>query len=150
ALVLALFLRAESSARRRDYVLAGVVMAVLGAIRPHDLLHLFLAVIFYSLIGAATHTMPAAVLWRRVLVLTMLLPLAAYYYWLFRIHPVFRWWPAQTMLLPPDLDVLAVGLGITCVLLLWGLCRAANLKDRPAPQVLIACCAFVSLVCVSG
>src|SRR5712692_5463896 len=53
------------------------------------------------------------------------------------------------MLPPPGLGLLAAGLGITSVLLVWGLLRLAFLTGKPAPHALIACCALISLVCVS-
>jgi hypothetical protein len=144
------FLRAERNGSARSYVGAGLVVALTGSIRPFDMLYLLTAFSLY-LFGAVLvvrREHGSGLLLRRGLAILVPLPLLAYYYWLFRWHPVFRWWSIQNIVPPPDPVSLALSLGLLTLLLLASLRRPGDLAGNGCNRLLMASAAVASVAIV--
>lgn len=113
---LCFFLRAEQHRSSRHYCAAGLFFALAGTCRPYDMLYLMLATSLY-LVCDSSRKHSFKFIFLRLLPNFICLPVLAYYYWIFTIHPVFRWWS-----LPggpgPAPWLLMTGFGITSLLLL--------------------------------
>jgi hypothetical protein len=147
-LAITLFLCAEETTLAGHYFFAGLLLVLAGAVRPHDLLCICLAVFFYILVSSVSQRSPVSITGRRCIVLLLPLPLVAYYFLLFHFHPVFQWWPRQGALQPPRPVLLAAGLGITLFLFLFGIFRLARSKENTPPCLLMICWVFTSLLCL--
>lgn len=113
---LCFFLRAEQHRSNRHYCVAGLFFALAGTCRPYDMLYLMLATTLY-LVCDSLRKHSFKFIFLRLLPTFTCLPVLAYYYWIFKIHPVFRWWS-----LPggpgPAPWLLMTGFGMTSLLLL--------------------------------
>jgi len=146
-LALCLFLHAEQAGARRLYWLTGLSIAAVGAMRPWDMVYLCGAIVFY-LLGT---TPPRGESIRRAVfklvpVLAPVAPLLAYYLWLFRIHPLFRWYYLQNVGRGPAPQSLFLSLGLVGILFAFNLGKLGNFKGRSPASVLVACAALSSLV----
>lgn len=95
-LTLCLFMRAEHSGLQRDYILASLCCLVVGTLRPYDLLYLMAAFTLYIIVtGLNKISNFFSYSYPRLLVSIVPVPLIAYYLWLFKVHPIFRWWSIQ-------------------------------------------------------
>ena len=137
---LCLFLHAERAGRLRHYAAAGLVYALVGAVRPFDLAHLAATTLLYSVA-----TRDRARLRVRLLVLAIPAPFGLYYFWLFWRHPVFRWWEIQNVLAPPSPVALALSLGISFLLLVVAAPGLRHFRELPAPVLLVTCGALAAL-----
>lgn len=121
------------------YLAAAVLLVATGAMRPFDMLQLSVAI---GLFGLLRRSLAA------LAVVAAPLPLWLHYVWIFRFHPVFRWWSIQNVFPPREPALLALGLGLGGLLYLWarfGLPDLRGPSSQPAPRVLLACCALSSL-----
>jgi len=145
---LCLFLRAERSRCARHSIEAGLCYLVAGLCRPYDMLFLM----------ASTGVFLAAWCWEhrdlrweitlRALPITMCVPLLGYYYWIFKIHPVFRWWSlpgGQT----PSIWLLALGYGMTFIFLLFSAWRLRRGGLGEAGRLMLCCLLTVVLFAYS-
>lgn len=141
---LCLFLYAESSRRASHYVTAGFCYMVAGACRPYDMLFLMSATTAFLALWCWNHRELRLRITTRALPILMCVPLLAYYFWIFKIHPIFRWWsnagnPA------PAAWLLAVGYGMTLLFLpfsAWRL-RRGGLGDSGS---FMLCCLLTAIV----
>ena len=103
------------------------------------MLTLLVAGALYLLATAISKRERASMLARRALPLLVPLPLLAYYLWLFRVHPVYRWWNIQNVVAPPYPASLAASIGLVFLLLLGALGNLGDFRDKPHARVLLAC-----------
>jgi len=116
------FLRAERDGRARSYVGAGLCYVVAGACRPYDMLFAMPATALYLAVQCCEDRgFCSNIVLRAVPILTGV-PFLAYNYWIFKIHPIFRWWslPGGTA---PAVWTTALSFGLTFLLLLFALWR---------------------------
>ena len=133
---LCFFLRAETRHRLSDYFAAGGCYLASGACRPYDMLFLMCATALYLAIDCRERfswDVP-----RRALPIFLCLPLLGYEFWIFKIHPVFRWWSLPG-LPPPSPWLLALSFGLSFLLFVAALWRWKKMKlDRAG--MFMACC----------
>src|SRR5208337_3544733 len=109
---LAFVIRARQNSRIRDDVFAGLCYLIAGSCRPYDMLYLMSGTGLYLVVSALRNKeLRWAALLRDAIPILMCIPLLAYYYWIFKLHPVFRWW-TFTGHNPPAPWVLATGFGM--------------------------------------
>lgn len=90
----ALFLEGERSNATRKYVFSGFMFALIGLIRPYDLIPPFIIFPAYTLaVDGLKFTLRTV--WQRALPLIFILPVLAYNLWLFRYHEIFKYWSLQ-------------------------------------------------------
>ncbi|MBE2290214.1 MAG: hypothetical protein IAE95_11710 [Chitinophagaceae bacterium] len=90
----ALFLEGERTDTTRKYVYSGLVFALIGLIRPYDLIPPFIIFPAYTLaVDGLKFSMRT--IWHRALPLMFILPVLAYNLWLFRYHEIFKYWSLQ-------------------------------------------------------
>lgn len=144
---LCFFLRAEESVRLIDYILAGLFYMGAGACRPYDMLFAITATVLYVVVqwckGKRLH--PRSTL--QLVPVLMSMPLLGYYFWIFKIHPVFRWWSLPGNPAPSPL-LLALGFGMSFFLLIAG-CRFRSKSLSSCEQVLLCCLATASFLAYS-
>jgi len=141
---LCFFLRAEHNQRTRDYVGAGFCYLIAGACRPYGMFYLMAATVLYLTMWCwRSKGLHRAIVLRAVPV-WMCVPLLGYYYWIFKLHPVFRWWSLPGELAPaPWLLAFSYGLSaLFLVLSAWRL-RQGGLGD--ASRFMI-CCLVTAIV----
>jgi hypothetical protein len=123
---LCMFLFAERRRRASDYLATGFCYMVAGACRPYDMLFLMAATALYLALwclknrelrgGVALRSLALHSLALRALPVLMCIPLLGYYYWIFKIHPIFRWWSLPGNPAPAPW-LLALGFAVTILLL---------------------------------
>jgi hypothetical protein len=120
---LGFFLRAERCRRTLDYIAAGLCYLLAGTCRPYDMLYLMAATTLYVALRYWQGKRARREIFLRALPALMCLPLLSYYYWIFKIHPVFRWWSLPGRAAPaPWLLALSFGMAVPLLLLsLWKL-----------------------------
>ena len=121
------------------YAAAAALLVATGAMRPFDMLQLSAAIGLFALLR---RSIPA------LAVVATTLPLWLHYVWIFKFHPIFRWWSIQNVFPPRRPAVLFMGLGLGGLLFLWARFGLPNLRrplSQPAPRVLLVCCALCSL-----
>jgi len=147
-LALGALLAGERTGRGAFHLAAGTLAALVGLVRPYDMLFLQVTAVLYAAAVALqerrAEKAPAA---RRLLPAVMPLPVLAYSLWLFRFDPVFRWWGRQGVNGPPPARSMLAGLGLLPVLL-----AAALVASRRRPwtrgETLMACAVATSLLLV--
>ena len=90
----ALFLEGERSRSTGKYVYSGLMFALVGLIRPYDLIPPFIIFPAYTL-AVDGLKFSIRTVWNRALPLMFILPVLAYNLWLFRYHEIFRYWSLQ-------------------------------------------------------
>lgn len=141
------FLEAERSGKRMHYALTGLLLLAVGAMRPWDMVYLLAGIGLYTAIVTRPFFRPWSPQATGPLVALLLpAPLILYYLWLFRIHPVFRWYYIQNVGQGPLPLQLALGSGLVAVLFLLHLGHLGNFQGKPAAHILIPCCALASLL----
>src|SRR5262249_8221039 len=115
---LCFYVRAESRNRFGDYLAAGVFYLASGACRPYDMLFLMAATALYLAVDSRAKLRWSLI--RRAFPIFLCLPLLGYEFWIFKIHPVFRWWSLPG-LPPPSPWLLALSYGLAFVLLVAAL-----------------------------
>lgn len=143
-LSLCFFLLAERNRRSWQYVAAGLCYMLAGLCRPYDMLFLMaVTTLFLGLCcWQSRGLVPGIAL--RLLPVAMCIPLLGYYYWIFKLHPIFHWWslPGGSAL-PPALLALSFGMSFPLLLLAaWNLRRGGL---SPAEWFLV-CCLFMAIV----
>jgi hypothetical protein len=134
---LCFFLCAERSRRTRYYIGAGVCYMVAGACRPYDMLFLMVSTtVFLALWCWEKRELGWGIL--RGLPVLMCVPLLGYYYWIFKIHPIFHWWsfygnPA------PSAWLLALGYGMTSLFLTLSAWRLRRGSLGQAGRLMVCC-----------
>jgi hypothetical protein len=140
------FVEGERTGRGLFHGLAGILAAIVGLMRPYDMLFLQATSVLYAVVAAARERkVDWRSLSRRLLCAAVALPVLAYSFWLFRFDPVFMWWGRQGVNAPPPVASLLAGLGLL-PLFLAGALLAARRRDWTAPQTLLACAAAASLL----
>ena len=148
-LTLCLFLRAERTGFVIDYAKAGLACAALGSLRPFDMLYLFSANILYVLFMAIfKRQYSLSLVWRRLLLTFIPMPLMAYYSWLFSFHPVYRWWGIQNVIPPPPIGSFIFSMGFLSLFFAFSLDKLGGFQRKPSPQVLLASCILAGSVIV--
>jgi hypothetical protein len=132
---MAAFLLGERSGRIGWYLAAGGIVLLEILIRPYDLLTLWIAVPAFVLL-AHPQTVSAALL--RLLPLLFTLPAAAYFFFLFRMHPVFRQWASQGQMEPVSITDQVACLGLMALIAAWRLARSRALPLTVAERFLLA------------
>jgi hypothetical protein len=141
---LCFFLRGENAGCTRDYTLAGLCYLASGACRPYEMLLLMAATVIYLIVSyVRTPHLPAR-LGLRIVPVFGCVPLLVYYYWIFKIHPIFRWWsfPGNPA---PAAWLLMLGFGPVIFLLplsLWKL-RRTQLTNA---ALLMFCCLITATI----
>lgn len=138
------FLRAETRHRFTDYVAAGGCYLASGSCRPYDMLFLMCATGLYLVIDNKARL--NWILLRRALPIFMCLPLLGYEFWIFKIHPVFRWWSLPG-LPPPSPWLLALSFGPSFLLFVAALWQWKTLRQDRV-QTFLACCLGCAVVFV--
>ncbi len=122
---LCLLLRGELHGNISNYLGAGVCYMAAGACRPYDMLFLIAATGLFLVLSLFHPRKPKSSIIVRALPILVSAPLLGYYYWIFKLHPIFRWWslPGQSA---PAAWLLVLGFGASCLLLpiaAWRLLR---------------------------
>lgn len=140
---LGFFLRAEISARPRHYFACGLCYAAAGTCRPYDMLFLMAATALFLAASYFDRCRPAAATALRALPVLMCVPILGYYYWLFKMHPVFRWWslPGNPA---PAAWLMALGFGMTFILLPFSAWRLRHEGLSPSARLMLCC--FVTAI----
>ncbi len=89
-----LFLMAERAGKTKYYVYSGLVFALIGLVRPYDLLPPFLIFPLYVL-AADGFKFRFGQLVQRMLPLLLILPVLGYNLWLFKFNDIFKYWSLQ-------------------------------------------------------
>jgi hypothetical protein len=135
---LCLYLRAERNRRVSNYIGAGLLYLLTGSCRPYDMAYLAGATGLYLGISFVRSKKLSWAFILRATPILMCVPLLGYYYWIFRIHPVFRWW-SNAGRVPPAPWALTFSFGLSFFILLlalWHL-RAQRLGD--AGTLMVSC-----------
>jgi hypothetical protein len=145
---LCFFLRAEEGVRRVDYVLAGLFYMGAGACRPYDMLFAMTATVLYAVVQWYKGKRLRSRTTLRLVPVLMSMPLLGYYFWIFKIHPVFRWWsfPGNPA---PSPGHLALGFGMSFLLILIAGWRLRSRSLSSSEQVLLCCFATASFLAYS-
>jgi hypothetical protein len=111
------FLRAESRRSTSWYASAGLFYLMAGGCRPYDMIYLMLVTTVY-LTWRVGEERSLGNIFRRLLPVSVCLPFLGYYYWIFKVHSIFRWWtlPGRPA---PELWRLLLAFGLTSVLALF-------------------------------
>lgn len=140
------FLRGEHDLKRRDFVAAGVCYITAGACRPYDMLFAMTVTLLYLAVSWWRRSEKVTAV--RLLPALMCMPALAYFDWIFKLHPVFKWWslPGNPA---PALWLLMLGYGLS--FLLW-LTAAWLVRRRQltGPQEFTFCCLFTALSLAYG
>jgi hypothetical protein len=142
-LLLTLFLKGDTTGQARWYLAAAGVAALEGLMRPYDLMTLWIALPVFSVLTAARTSDKRVLAWR-VLPLCATLPVLAYFLFLFRLHPVFRYWASQGVMEPLSPAEHLAAVGITGLLALGRIVRWRALPlSRGEALLLVWLCALI-------
>lgn len=132
------FLRAERNHHTRSYAGAGLFYLLVGACRPYDMLYLIAATSVYLGLSCWSSKELRWKVMVRAMPILMCLPLLGYYYWIFRIHPIFRWWSIPGGSPPAPWD-LAFSFGISFLLLLLAAWKLRGKRLGQAGTLMVCC-----------
>ena len=135
---LCFFLCAERSRRARYYIGAGLCYMIAGTCRPYDMLFLMAATAVFLALWCWDHRELRSGIALRALPILMCIPLLGYYYWIFKIHPIFRWWSLPGRPAPSDW-LLALSFGMTFVFLLFSAWRLRRGGLGEAGRFMLCC-----------
>jgi hypothetical protein len=141
---LCFFLSGECSNLLRDYALAGLCFLIAGSCRPYDMLYLLLGTSIYLSVLALHDNQLGRGMFLRALPIVMCLPLLVYYYWIFRMHPVFRWWSLPGEAAPHPV-ALGMNFGLAALFLVPSLWRLRRQQIGKSGTFIICC-----LIAASG
>jgi hypothetical protein len=91
----AFFLRGEQQGKTRDYILSGLFFTLIGLVRPYDIIPPVIIFPLYVLVTNGSLRFQFGQLLVRMLPLFMIVPVFLYNVWLFKYHPVFKYWSLQ-------------------------------------------------------
>lgn len=118
----AAYIQGERTRKTRWYILAAAVAFIHGLIRPYDVITICAVVPAYIFVDVVRNrSLGASALLTRAMPLFACLPLLAYFYYIFSIHPVFKWWAIQGKQLPTPATWHTLGLGLAALLFLYRL-----------------------------
>lgn len=134
----ALFLHGEETLKTRYFVASGFSYMAAGMCRPYDMLYAMAATALFITVEGIGNRRVLRNICRRSLPLSLCVPLLVYYFWIFKLHPIFHWWryfgnPA------PTLWLLAVGYGPSFLILVYGLTKIRQSEMGPADRFMICC-----------
>jgi hypothetical protein len=138
------FLRGERDLKTRDFLLAGTFYIAAGTCRPYDMLFAMAVTAAHVAITRWNSPGACSAFWVRLVPVLMCAPLLAYFGWIFKIHPVFKWWSVAGNAAPaPWLLMIAYGLSfLLCVLGIW-----SSWKSRlTGPQQFVSCALALAIV----
>lgn len=138
------FLRGENTCRVHNYILAAIFYSASGACRPYDMLFAVTATALFIVVSRLRKPHQLTYLNQRSIPIVICLPLLCYYYWIFKIHPMFRSWSLYGNAAPPAW-LLLLGFGLIVLFLplsIRGLYHA-ELSDA---AVFILCCLITAVV----
>jgi hypothetical protein len=124
-----LFLVSERQRSVRSACLSGLVFAASGLMRPYDLISISAIFPTFIVVEALLQGFCLRTAVRRLIPVLMAMPALAYYIWLFKFDPIFKYWSqaGNTRILPnPALYLL--GFGLAGVL---ALARILDVKSQP-------------------
>jgi hypothetical protein len=146
------FLMAEFRGGTRNYWISGLLFLLIGFIRPYDIIPISIVLPLYVAISPGSnlsstnrlHSIAA-----RLIPFGLLIPALVYNVWLFRYHPVFRYWSSQgdNSQMIPDFWVHYVNFGIAGLLALVRLALIKKIKPRQGELFLALL--FVVTLCVN-
>ncbi len=91
----AFFLLGEQQGKPRYYALSGVFFTIIGLVRPYDIIPPVIIFPLYILVTNGSLRFEFVPLLKRLLPLFMIVPVFLYNVWLFKYHPVFKYWSLQ-------------------------------------------------------
>lgn len=126
------FIQGERTHKTRWYVMAAILAIIQGLIRPYDVITICALIPVYIGVEALRNrSLAAEATMNRALPLLASLPLLAYYYYIFSVHEVFKWWAIQGKQLPTPATWHALSLGLAGLLFLY---RLLLFKRHPFSQ----------------
>ncbi|MBC8230641.1 hypothetical protein H8E77_13920 [bacterium] len=133
------------------YVFSGISCAVLGFVRPFDMLVCFLAVfMFVILLYISKRELSLHQTFLRFLPILMGLPVMLYNLYVFKLHPVFKWWNIQNVFTERPLMILLFSMGFVPFLVLNNIGGFANLREKETKNIfLIGTIAAISVLAFS-
>ncbi|HLV88151.1 MAG TPA: hypothetical protein VKV39_14290 [Candidatus Sulfotelmatobacter sp.] len=137
---LVFFLRAERNGRALDFIWSGLCYAAAGTCRTYDMLSVLLATGLFVCLMAWQERDYGRHLRMRIIPILVCMPVLAYYVWLFKVHPVFRWW-SQAGADPPNPFVLGLAFGLPALLVWPALWLLRRNHVQPAQKLMICCAA---------
>jgi len=139
-------LSGEHSGRMRDFFLAGFCYLLAGSCRPYDMVYLLLGTSVYMAVMLVKDRQVDRLMCLRAIPVLMCIPLLLYYYWIFKVHPVFSSWsvPGDS---PPSPLALSTSLGLAGLLLVPAAWRL-RLQRADKPLILLASCLSVAVLLV--
>jgi hypothetical protein len=138
------FLRGEFEGRMSDYVISGLCYIAAGTCRPYDMLFLMTSTALFLVQSYFNPRKASQSLAIRAVPIAMCVPVLGYYYWIFKIHPIFRWWSLPG--LPgPSPWLLSLGFGMSFLLLPYAVWKIYR-NGLSYPGLLMACCLISALV----
>jgi hypothetical protein len=135
---LCFFLLAERNRCAPYYFGAGLCHMVSGGCRPYDMLFAMAATALYlALWRWENHELRWEIALRGIPI-WMCVPLLSYYYWIFQIHPIFRWWglPGRPA---PSAWLLALSFGMSFLCLLFSVWRLRRGGLGEAGRFMLCC-----------
>jgi hypothetical protein len=124
-LAVACYVRGELTGSRRCYAIAAALAFVEGSMRPYDLIALDTMIPLFLLIElVATHDLQLRRFAWRILPIVATAPLLAYNVYIFKFHPIFKYWGSQghSIVIGVHWHFLSLGLGgllLAARLLMW-------------------------------
>ncbi|MCC6798206.1 MAG: hypothetical protein IT366_24045 [Candidatus Hydrogenedentes bacterium] len=134
------FIQGERTRKMRWYAIAAILAVIQGLFRPYDVISISALIPIYIVTEfVRNRSLAAKTTMNRALPLVASLPLLAYFYYIFSIHDVFKWWAIQGKQLPTPATWHTLSLGLAGLLFLYrlSLCKKRPFTD-PADRFLIA------------
>ncbi len=125
----ALYVQGERTRKPVWYFAAAAMAIVQGLFRPYDLLTICASIpLFIAVELALTRKLELRMNTLRAVPAIAVAPLFGYYYYIFSIHPIFKFWASQGDQRPYSIPWHIVGLGFAGILVLW---RVVRLRRYP-------------------
>lgn len=147
-IVIALFITAERTRRARWYVAAAAMAVIQGLMRPYDLITICAAIPLFILIECVlSRKIDLRTNALRALPAVVSAPLVGYYYYIFSIHPVFKFWASQGDQKTTPIHWHTLGFGLAGLLFAWRiLCIRKRPMTDPAERLLVVFAAAMFLL----
>ena len=137
---LCFFLRGEHRLRAGDSIAAGVCYTLAGACRPYDMLFVMAATSVYLLWSWISGREQLRALRIRVLPVFICVPLLGYYAYIFKFHPIFKWWSVPKNP-PPAFWLFTLGYGLSGLLLIAAFSKLRWRQMNGAQLFMLICLA---------